>query len=629
MIPLLSLSILILSYVAFQNFAATIQTQLINELKAMASHTMDYLSNQMFERIADIQFLSASNILVNSNLTKSEKMEYLRSMERSFKTYSSISVYDNDGIKIGDTRNILLGENESNKTFFKEAMKGKIYYDTVPTLSESLNQYVMHFAAPLYNESQEIEGVVVTRQPINKINDIFKAIGLQDKQISSDNSNLKLDLISVNGTVIYSNHDRKSILQVIPGFQEIIASYNHQNNKSLLNPDSPEIRINGDEIIVSVPQGPGHLDYTGSNWFLLLRENTDIVFGNLEKTVNQFLLVSAMIVIASIILILLIARNISLPLSRLMKRVIEIGNGNYESKIDIKSSDEVGELALNFESMRQSVNQVNQTLSKRVRERTLELEKANEELKLNDEYLGKINKELVSADKAKEEFMSMVSHELKTPLVPARGYVELLLRQKKTGELNEKQKKYADIVYRNILKLEVLVNDVLDGYKIDMGKFKIQKNLVNVKDLISMVVSEMPSLIDEKQITVQVVSKLDEQTTIQCDQKRIEQVFGNLIKNSIDFVPKSNGKITIVAELNQKETMVQFSVEDNGSGIPEDKMSNLFHKFYQIDTSLIRKHGGTGLGLAISKGIVEAHGGKIWIDRQYRHGSAFRFTIPF
>src|SRR5690606_28746159 len=116
--------------------------------------------------------------------------------------------------------------------------------------------------------------------------------------------------------------------------------------------------------------------------------------------------------------------------------------------------------------------------------RTKELQKANEELRQNDEYLANINKELRLADKAKEEFMSMISHELKTPLVPARGYIELLLRQKKIGELNEKQKKYANIIHRNILKLEVLVNDVLDGYKIEMKKLKVQKTSVNIKSLI-------------------------------------------------------------------------------------------------------------------------------------------------
>ncbi|MGD9674563.1 MAG: ATP-binding protein [Candidatus Nitrosocosmicus sp.] len=624
LIPLLSFSVLLLSYVAFQNFATTMQMQLINGLETIASNTMDNLSRQMFERLADIRFLSDSNILGNSNLTNQEKVNYLRSMERAFKAYSSISIYDKMGIKIGDTRNIHLGENESDKEFFREAIQGNLYYDSVPTYSESLKQYVIHFAAPLLDENKTIDGVVVTRHPINKINDIFKEVISSDENMDNTNTYIKLDLISANGTVIYSSHDRGSILKVLPNFPELIS----QNNSSLFNSTAPQIQVNDFEILVSVPQGSGHLDYTGSGWFLLLRENTDIVFGNLQRTVDQFLVVSGIILTISIVLILFIARTISLPLSKLTDLVIRIGKGNYDSKIDIKSSDEVGELATNFEIMRQNVHDVNRSLNKIVDDRTRELQEANEELRQNDEYLAKVNKELRLADKAKEEFMSMVSHELKTPLVPARGYIELLLRQKKIGDLNEKQKKYANIIYRNILKLEVLVNDVLDGYKIDMGKLKVQKNLVNVKVLISSVISDLDSLIGEKQITVIVVLRLVEETTIMCDRRRIEQVFANLIKNAIDFVPHISGKITIIAELVNNNTMVQFSVEDNGTGIPYEKMDKQFHKFYQVDTSLIRKHGGSGLGLAICKGIVEAHGGTIWIDKGYREGAAFRFTIP-
>jgi signal transduction histidine kinase len=600
------------------------QMQLINGLETIASNTMDNLSRQMFERLADIRFLSDSNILGNSNLTNQEKVNYLRSMERAFKAYSSISIYDKMGIKIGDTRNIHLGENESDKEFFREAIQGNLYYDSVPTYSESLKQYVIHFAAPLLDENKTIDGVVVTRHPINKINDIFKEVISSDENMDNTNTYIKLDLISANGTVIYSSHDRGSILKVLPNFQELIS----QNNSSLFNSTAPQIQVNDFEILVSVPQGSGHLDYTGSGWFLLLRENTDIVFGNLQRTVDQFLVISGIILTISIVLILFIARTISLPLSKLTDLVIRIGKGNYDSKIDIKSSDEVGELATNFEIMRQNVHDVNRSLNKIVDDRTRELQEANEELRQNDEYLANVNKELRLADKAKEEFMSMVSHELKTPLVPARGYIELLLRQKKIGDLNEKQKKYANIIYRNILKLEVLVNDVLDGYKIDMGKLKVQKNLVNVKVLISSVISDLDSLIGEKQITVIVDLRLVEETTIMCDRRRIEQVFANLIKNAIDFVPPISGKITIIAELVNNNTMVQFSVEDNGTGIPYEKMDKLFHKFYQVDTSLIRKHGGSGLGLAICKGIVEAHGGTIWIDKGYREGAAFRFTIP-
>ena len=99
-----------------------------------------------------------------------------------------------------------------------------------------------------------------------------------------------------------------------------------------------------------------------------------------------------------------------------------------------------------------------------------------------------------------------------------------------------------------------------------------------------------------------------------------------MIKNAIDFVPADTGKIML--RVSKKEKQIIFSVEDNGIGIPPNKIDSLFKKFYQIDTSMTRKHGGTGLGLAISKGIVEAHGGEMWVDKEYVGGAKFIFTLP-
>ena len=105
--------------------------------------------------------------------------------------------------------------------------------------------------------------------------------------------------------------------------------------------------------------------------------------------------------------------------------------------------------------------------------------------------------------------------------------------------------------------------------------------------------------------------------------------FSALIKNSLDFVPKEGGRTTIRAEEDDTERghKVTFTVEDNGIGIPADKMDNLFKKFYQIDTTLTRKHGGTGLRLAIAKGIIESHGGTIWLNKGYTKGASFKFTL--
>jgi two-component system sensor histidine kinase VicK len=98
------------------------------------------------------------------------------------------------------------------------------------------------------------------------------------------------------------------------------------------------------------------------------------------------------------------------------------------------------------------------------------------------------------------------------------------------------------------------------------------------------------------------------------------------VKNSVDFVPDKGGKIKVAK--NNTNDSVLFTVEDNGAGIPSEKVDNLFKLFYQIDTSITRKHGGTGLGLASCKGIIEGHGGNIWIDRNYTRGISISFTLP-
>jgi signal transduction histidine kinase len=252
------------------------------------------------------------------------------------------------------------------------------------------------------------------------------------------------------------------------------------------------------------------------------------------------------------------------------------------------------------------------------------LNKLAKELTNKDKELRKRNEELLTVERAKDEFMSMINHELKTPLVPIKGYADMLKSPKIMGELNEKQKKAVNSISYNIGKLELLISDILDVYKLDMGKLRLSKKDVKVDELINTNMIEFKPIADQK--STEMVADIQYDGIVYCDQRRIDQVITNMIKNSIDFVPADTGKI--ILRVTKKENKIAFSVEDNGTGIPSDKVDSLFKKFYQIDTSMTRKHGGTGLGLAISKGIVEAHGGEMWIDKEYVGGAKFIFTLP-
>ncbi len=270
------------------------------------------------------------------------------------------------------------------------------------------------------------------------------------------------------------------------------------------------------------------------------------------------------------------------------------------------------------------------------------LAKSNEELVKKEMELKKANEELKAVDKAKDEFISMVSHELTTPLVPIKSYAEMLLSTSIMGtELTERQKKAVLSIKRNAEKQQALVEDILDVYKLDMGKVNLQKKNVNVLYLFDQILSDMKQYIVGKQIQLMTDFRVSSNMLISCDPNRIEQVISNMIKNSIDFVPEKDGQVVLKVEQDQHPVVGEnigsnkyptneliFTIQDNGIGIVPEKAKSLFTKFYQIDTSPTRKHSGSGLGLVICKGIVEAHGGRLWLDDTYTKGAAFKFTLP-
>lgn len=228
-------------------------------------------------------------------------------------------------------------------------------------------------------------------------------------------------------------------------------------------------------------------------------------------------------------------------------------------------------------------------------------------------------------DNLKDELSAMVSHELKTPLVTISGYAEMLKEDNALGTLNPDQKHAVDAIDANCSKLERLIGDILDVQKVDLRKMKFNKNEFDVSEFMEDLIQIHARLMTDKKIHFANLSR--EKITITSDKDRLAQVFANLIKNAIDFVPENRGKIEIGAQYEDTKNVL-FYVKDNGNGISKENQENLFKKFYQVDTSLKRKHGGTGLGLVICKGIVEGLGGKIWFESEEGKGTTFYFSIP-
>lgn len=232
--------------------------------------------------------------------------------------------------------------------------------------------------------------------------------------------------------------------------------------------------------------------------------------------------------------------------------------------------------------------------------------------------------ELREIDKRKEEFTSMIAHELKTPLMPILGWCNVLKKNQVLGKLTPKQSMAVDKILSNTRKLITLVNDLLDVQKLDLKKVRFNYENIDVTYLLDSIISNVSNI--AKQKNVQIVNSSTQSFVIESDKHRLEQVLNNFIYNAIDFVPKWTGRIEINAKKDSKTAI--FYVKDNGSGIEPEKQKDLFKKFYQTDTSATRKHGGSGLGLSICQGIVEGLAGKTWVESEVGKGTTFYFKIP-
>ena len=241
------------------------------------------------------------------------------------------------------------------------------------------------------------------------------------------------------------------------------------------------------------------------------------------------------------------------------------------------------------------------------------------EARIREQY-----EELKKIDVSKEEFTSMISHELKTPLTPIMGWCQALKNPNIMGHLNPKQLQALDAILTNAVKLKDLVGDMLDAQKLDMKKMKFDHNDVDVIEMMTFMEKNLQSAMEPKHI--EFVNSTKENLTLKGDRSRLEQILNNIILNAVDFVPNEKGRIEMRAE--SKDSKILFTVKDNGIGIPKKKQDRLFTQFYQLDTSATRKHGGSGLGLSICKGIVAAMGGEIWLDSDAGKGATFYFTIP-
>lgn len=326
-----------------------------------------------------------------------------------------------------------------------------------------------------------------------------------------------------------------------------------------------------------------YVDKAGNNTVFTIYMHTPVPeVQSARASVFKFYLFSvATAVLVSIMLVYIFSLRLTRPLKEMKNAAKVISGGEFRKRLNIKSKDEIGQLAQSFDQMAVALQKI---------------------------------------EEMRRDFIANVSHELRTPMTSIRGFIEGIL----DGTIPpERQSYYLAIVRDETDRLNRLVNNLLDLARMEAGELELRPRVVNINEIIRVCIIKLENLITNKQI--QVEANFDnENVFVSADPDAIERVIYNLIHNAIKFTPEG-GNISI-STVKKKDT-VEISVKDTGIGIDPNDIDMIWDRFYKADKSRSKDKVGTGLGLAIVKNIINEHNQQIWVESEPGKGTKFTFTL--